>query len=63
MYMHNPTCSWDIAKAPTWTLLNLWMIDEDMKPIWSDGGGYNGSHPFMPCKESLAWPELSEMVQ
>ena len=46
-----------------WDKLQLWMVDEALKPIWADGGGYNGTHPFMPCEEKAAWLHVRDKIQ
>lgn len=56
LYLHFLcTCCWD-AKAKSWDQNKLWFVDENLQPMWADGGGPNGPHPFMPCSEKVAWP-------
>ena len=54
---------WEKAKRPSWQKLNLWLIDEDLRPIWADGGGTRGAHDFMPCAEGVAWPQVQDRIQ
>lgn len=48
------------VKAKRWNMLNLWFIDDTdyMRPMFADGGGPKGPHPFMPCDEKVAWWDL-----
>uniref|UniRef100_A0A7R9Z780 Uncharacterized protein n=2 Tax=Chlamydomonas euryale TaxID=1486919 RepID=A0A7R9Z780_9CHLO len=53
---------WD-NKAATWTKMSNWLVDEDLRPMYADGGGANGPHPHLPCTDGeLAWDTLSERI-
>lgn len=55
LYLHFLcTCCWD-AKSKCWEHNRLWFVDTNLKPMYTDGGG-SEQHPFMPCKEEVAWP-------
>ena len=59
LYLHYLCWSgWEDRKARSWTENDLWMIDEDLRPMWQDGGGPKGPHAFMPCFDQLAWPDV-----
>ena len=64
MYLHF-LCKtgWETEKKAFWNALQLWMIDEALRPIWADVGGKNGSHPFLPCEEKRAWGDVQDMIQ
>ena len=45
---------WD-EKIRAWNKLKFWLVDGEGKPLWQDGGGTGGAHPFFPCDEGPAW--------
>jgi len=49
-------------KKQAWELYNMWVIDDEGRPMWDDGKetkGVNGTkHAFLPCP-GIAWPHVS----
>ena len=53
------------TKSHRWDNLTLWFIDDtpQMRPLYADGGGPKGPHPFMPCADKVAWVDLEDQVK
>ena len=53
------------TKSYRWDNLTLWFIDDtpQMRPLYADGGGPKGPHPFMPCADKVAWVDLEYQVK
>mmetsp|Transcript_14557 Transcript_14557/g.31710 ORF Transcript_14557/g.31710 Transcript_14557/m.31710 type:complete len:380 (+) Transcript_14557:167-1306(+) len=52
---------WD-RKAGAWSDMQLWLVDEQGVPLWSNpaagvGGAGKPTHPFLPC-QGLAWQNV-----
>lgn len=63
LYLHQ-LCGdnhWHV-KSQRWDNLTLWFIDDSpqMRPVYADGGGPKGAHPFMPCVDGVAWTGVQQ---
>ena len=48
-------------KNETLSRWKLWLIGTDLKPLWIGADG-NSTHPFLPCAEDTAWPNMKSMI-
>lgn len=67
LYVHILCAGGYHAKNKTLEHWNLWLIGQDLKPIWSGswgggGGGGGAKHPFLPCAEDTAWPNVRAIM-
>ncbi|KAG1676389.1 hypothetical protein FOA52_001184 [Chlamydomonas sp. UWO 241] len=63
MYLHFLCIGGWHNKVKSWETLSNWFLDEDLKPVYADGRGPNGTHPYLPCPDDDgAWDKLQERM-